>query len=79
MGDTANSFFLYRIPRIKEILGKKIEDFTQTPINFDDIKFVDKNQEAQFLKKKEKSEHLRSKRLQEFHDSFRGERRAQEN
>lgn len=62
MGDTANSFFLYRIPRIKEILGKKIEDFTQTPINFDDIKFVDKNQEAQFLKKKEKSEHLRKER-----------------
>jgi hypothetical protein len=27
IGDTANSFFLNRIPRIKEILGKHIEGF----------------------------------------------------
>jgi ATP-dependent RNA helicase DDX55/SPB4 len=59
MGDTANSFFLYRLPRIKEILGKKIEGFQDTPINFEEVKFGDKNQESQFLKKKEKSEQKR--------------------
>jgi ATP-dependent RNA helicase DDX55/SPB4 len=31
VGNLANSFSLLRIPRIKEILGKKIENFTQDP------------------------------------------------
>lgn len=46
LGDTANSFYLFRIPRVKEILGKKIEGFKETKINFEEVKFVDKNQES---------------------------------
>lgn len=33
IGHTANSFFLFRLPRIKEILGKKILNFEQSEIN----------------------------------------------
>ena len=39
IGNVANSFFLFRIPRIKEILGKKIENFNQSNINPFEIQF----------------------------------------
>jgi len=29
IGHVANSFFLFRLPRVKEILGRRIESFTQ--------------------------------------------------
>lgn len=62
LGDTANSFFLITMPRIKEILGKKLEDFLGKrsleeclgeKIDLDSVKFKDKNQEKQYLIKKE--------------------------
>ena len=62
IGDTANSFFLFRIPRVKEILGKKIDGFKETKINFDDVKFVDKNQESQYLQKRERNQQRREEK-----------------
>jgi len=62
LGDTANSFFLITMPRIKEILGKKLEDFLGKrsleeclgeKIDLENIQFKDKNQEKQYLIKKE--------------------------
>nr|QBK46521.1 DExD/H box RNA helicase 28 [Philasterides dicentrarchi] len=53
IGNTANSFFLFRLPRIKEILGKKIASFKQDEIDIESIPFKDKNQEQQFLKNKQ--------------------------
>jgi len=43
MGWAANSFFLLRMPRIKEIMGVKIENFKQHSANIEKIPFVDKN------------------------------------
>mmetsp|Transcript_3365 Transcript_3365/g.2914 ORF Transcript_3365/g.2914 Transcript_3365/m.2914 type:complete len:220 (-) Transcript_3365:121-780(-) len=62
IGDTANSFFLFRIPRVKEILGKKIDGFKETKINFEDVKFVDKNQESQYLQKRERNQQRREEK-----------------
>lgn len=42
--DLAMSFFLLRLPRVKEILGKRTE-FVNSEINPNDIPFVDKNKE----------------------------------
>ena len=52
-GDVANSFFLFRLPRIKEILGKKVEGFETINIDFDEITFKDQNKQKQFEEKKE--------------------------
>lgn len=56
LGSVAKSFFLLRIPRIKEILGKKIQNFVPSEIDPNSIKFKEKNQELQFLTKKQKNE-----------------------
>jgi len=62
LGDTGNSFFLITMPRIKEILGKKLEDFLGKrsleeclgeKIDLESVQFKDKNQEKQYLIKKE--------------------------
>ena len=55
LGNAANSFFLLRIPRIKEILSKKIHNFNQSDINPDTISFHDKNQAKQFSIKREEN------------------------
>jgi len=52
-GDVANSFFLFRLPRIKEILGRKIQGFESAEIDFDAIEFKDQNKQKQFEEKKE--------------------------
>lgn len=44
IGKTAHSFFMYRIPRIKEILGKSIASFTQSIVEIETIPWLDKNQ-----------------------------------
>jgi hypothetical protein len=54
IGKTAKSFFMYRIPRVKEILGKSISSFTQSTLDIESIPWLDKNQELQYGKKKEK-------------------------
>jgi len=43
---------MYRIPRIKEILGKSISSFTQSSVDIEAIPWLDKNQELQYSKKK---------------------------
>lgn len=65
IGQIANSFYLFRIPRVKEIIGKNITSFQQHQIDIDNIPWLDKNQEAQFMAK------------QEHRDQLRGEREAQ--
>jgi len=43
---------LFRLPRIKEILGKKVQ-FEATDIDFEAIEFKDQNKQKQFEEKKE--------------------------
>lgn len=38
---------------MKEILGKKIENFTQSEVDPETIPFKDKNQESQYLQKRD--------------------------
>ena len=41
LGDVATSFAVLRIPRVKEILGKKLENFVAHAVKPDDVKFSD--------------------------------------
>lgn len=43
IGWVARSFFLLRIPRIKEVLGKHLKNFIQSDVDPDSIPFTDKN------------------------------------
>jgi len=47
IGRVAQSFGVLRIPRVKEILGKKIENFQQSQIAPDDVKFSDPKKEEE--------------------------------
>jgi len=51
LGMIAYSFFLFRIPRVKEILGKSIASFKQSQIDIESIPWQDKNQESQYMAK----------------------------
>lgn len=56
IGEVANSFFLLRLPRIKEILGRKIEGFVQSEVDPETIPWRDSNQHSQFITRKEKAQ-----------------------
>ena len=44
IGQVANSFGLFRLPRVKEILGRPIKDFEQNrEVNVNEIAYADKN------------------------------------
>lgn len=46
IGEVANSFFLFRVPRVKEILGVSLKSFkTDTSVKIEEIPYVDKNKE----------------------------------
>ena len=49
LGYLAQGFSMLRIPRITEILGKKIENFVQSDLNPDDIPYLDSKKENQRL------------------------------
>ena len=56
IGRVAQSFGVLRIPRVKEILGKKIENFEQSQICPDDVKFSDpKKEESRMIELLEKA------------------------
>ena len=58
IGQVANSFFLFRLPRVKEILGKKVEGFkTRHDVDINKIEYKDKNQTKQH------EEHMRKREL----------------
>lgn len=55
IGQVANSFFLFRLPRVKEILGKPVRDFVQRrDVDLEKITYRDSNQGKQFQQRKEK-------------------------
>jgi|TARA_B110000285_G_scaffold224363_1_gene281106 ATP-dependent RNA helicase DDX55/SPB4 len=44
IGEVANSFFLFKIPRVKEILGKQCKGFIpNNEVNIESIPYVDVN------------------------------------
>ena len=43
IGNVANSFSLFKIPRVKEILGKPIHNFTSKDIDLTQIPYLDSN------------------------------------
>jgi ATP-dependent RNA helicase DDX55/SPB4 len=47
IGLVAQSFGVLRIPRVKEILGKRIENFEQSPIAPDDVAFLESTKEEE--------------------------------
>ena len=48
IGNVANSFCLFRLPRVKEILGRKIEHFIGSPsVDTATIPYLDRNKERQ--------------------------------
>lgn len=53
LGDVANSFFLLRLPRIKEILGRTVKNFVQSEIDPETIPWKDSNQRKQFEERRQ--------------------------
>lgn len=48
IGEVANSFFLFKVPRVKEILGVSLKTFKQdNTFNVEDLPYMDKNKEKQ--------------------------------
>jgi len=48
IGQVANSFFLFKVPRVKEILGISLKSFqTDHSVNVEDVPYKDKNKEKQ--------------------------------
>ena len=48
IGQVANSFFLFKVPRVKEILGKPTKSFTgDNSVIIEDIPYKDKNKQKQ--------------------------------
>lgn len=55
IGQVANSFFLFKLPRIKEILGKPVRDFvTRTDLDLTTVIYRDTNQGKQFEQRVQK-------------------------
>lgn len=48
IGHVANSFFLFKVPRVKEILGISLKSFVQdNSVRYEEIPYKDKNKEKQ--------------------------------
>jgi hypothetical protein len=48
IGHVANSFFLFKVPRVKEILGVSLKSFTtDNSVHYEEIPYKDKNKEKQ--------------------------------
>ena len=62
IGQVANSFFLFRIPRVKEILGRTFTTFKQYDIDIETLPWLDKNQEQQFMAKDDHRQEMRLER-----------------
>jgi hypothetical protein len=61
----ANSFALFKLPRVKEILGRPINDFTQrSDVDVLSIPYADKNQGKQFQSKAEKRKEKFDKKME---------------
>ncbi len=48
IGNVANSFFLFKVPRVREILGKSLKTFAgDNTVNVESVPYQDKNKEKQ--------------------------------
>lgn len=48
IGQVANSFFLFKVPRVQEILGKSLKSFQiDNNVKIEDIPYKDKNKMKQ--------------------------------
>ena len=65
IGSVANSFSLFTLPRIKEILGRKIENFESQILDKDSIGYLNPNKQKQKGEVKEKLEQERLKKREE--------------
>merc|ERR1719291_300959 len=69
LGPVATDYCLLRLPRMKEILGKRIAGFVHSSVHPNDVPFKDKNQEKQrqekLEKKKQEAEEEEAKKRKE--------------
>ena len=61
IGQVANSFALFSIPRVKEILGKSIKGFEGEKIDLAAVPYIDKNKEKQKME-------VQKKRMEKFEE-----------
>ena len=70
IGEVANSFFLFRVPRVKEILGVSLKSFTpDNSVVYDEIPYKDKNKEKQkerMIKKRHEKLEFKERQRQEI-------------
>jgi ATP-dependent RNA helicase DDX55/SPB4 len=65
LGFLAQSFCLLRIPRVSEIVGKKIENFVQSELDPEDIRYSDLAREEKRQKMKREKQELKEKMFQD--------------
>jgi len=65
IGSLATGFCVLRLPRMKEILGKKIPGFSQSPINPMSVPFTSKAQEKSRQEKLKKAEEEKAQQWEE--------------
>ena len=67
IGNVANSFCLFRLPRVKEILGRKIDHFIASPsIDPNTIPYLDRNKELQHEQLKQQRQAKFDRKQQEL-------------
>jgi len=66
IGGVASGLFLLRIPRVKEILGKKVANFEQSSLDPSSVPFKNSNQSNQMKVKEEKLAQKRAEKLEKL-------------
>ena len=74
----ANSFFLFRLPRVKEILGRKVDGFkTNHDVDVESIPYKDKNQTKQHEEQRRRRDEKKQQKQQELQEATEKIKKAQ--
>lgn len=80
IGQAANSFHLFKIPRVKEILGKPIKSFVgRADVDLDKIEYMDSNKgkQKEDLLEKRKEKFERKKQIQQEREAEKNNEKVQ--
>jgi len=79
LGQVANSFFLFRLPRVKEILGRRVDGFkTNHDVNIEAIPYKDKNQTKQHEEQRRRREEKFERKQQEKEEAVERIKKAEQ-
>jgi len=83
IGHVANSFFLFKVPRVKEILGISLKTFvTDHTVKYEEVPYKDKNKEKQkegLNQKRQEKLEWKEQKKQEDEDKMKQKRNVSKN